>query len=215
MLPGPFASLSSPSSGEQTTRRAGRRNVIALAVAGMLLLGLLLYELGTFAPASTTPSSTTSTSYDTSASSVLSSASGPASAAGYIQGAVKTLTPRESGLETAGYAILSDQGGDSANMTILVFNSTASAQRYTDSVIRNAEGLPGYSNANSTLAAYQRYGACYGYAETDPDGNGAIATGVCSDGNVYIQVHFISASSIGGAEGGMGALVGAAFQSVG
>jgi hypothetical protein len=190
--------------------------LIALGLVSVLLLGLLLYGLGTFTgPSTTASSSRTSTFYDISASSILSSATGPASSDGFNQGSTKPLTPRETGLETAGFALFSDQGGDSANMTILVFNSTASAQTYTDSVIHNAKGLPGYSNANSTLADYVQYGTCYGYAQTDPEGNGAIATGVCSDGNVYIQVHFISAASIQAAEGDMGALVGAAFRTVG
>jgi len=191
--------------------------LLALGVASIVALALLLTGLGVFnqSTAASTSTTTTSTTYNVLPSSVIASAATYAQAAGYTQGSPKQLTPHESGLETAGYALFSDQGGAVANMTILVFNSTASAQRYTDSIISNAKALSGYTDVTSLLTSYQHYGACYGYAESDPEGAGSIATGVCADGNAYIQVHLATASSLASAEGDMSSLVGAAYQGIG
>ncbi len=195
----------------------GRTYLLALAVASVIALGLLLTGLGVFnqTAAPGTSTTTTTTSYNVIASSVIASAANYAPAAGYTQGTSRQLNPSESGLESAGYALFTNSGGASANMTILVFNSTASAQRYIDSVIRNAEELSGYTNANSTLSSYQHYGTCYGYAESDPDGSGSVATGVCTNGNVYVQVHLATTSSLPSAEGDVSTLVGAAYQGIG
>ena len=218
MLTGNF--LSAPSSGENpggVPPARGRTYLLALGVASIVALALLLTGLGVFNQSSATSTSTTtsSTTYNVVASSVLASAATYTPAAGYAQGSPKQLNPHEFGLETAGYALFTDQGGAVANMTILVFNSTTSAQRYTDSVISNAKALSGYTDVTSMLASYQHYGACYGYAETDPEGGGAIATGVCAKGNIYIQVHLATTSSLPSAEGDMSSLVGAAYQGIG
>jgi hypothetical protein len=194
----------------------GRGYLIALGVASIVLLGLLLFSLGTFNPPAATSSvtTTTTTSYSVAASSVLASAAAQAPA-GYKQGSSRQLNPSESGLVSGGYATFSTQGGSLANMTILVFDAPQSAQTYIDSVISNAKGLSGYTDISSALESYQHYGLCYGFGETDPDGNGAVATGVCTKGNVYIQVHLVSPSSLSSAEADMSNLVGAAYQGTG
>jgi len=154
-----------------------------------------------------------STSFNIRAPAVISAAaSNPP--AGYFPGSTKELSPNESGLETAAYSLFSNQGGADVNMTVIVFDSQASAQRYTDSVISNVKGLPGYSNDNSTLSSYQRYGTCYAYGEPDPDGSGSIATGVCNKANVYISVHIATTESLPAAEGDVASFVGAAYEAV-
>jgi hypothetical protein len=211
----PRSYQSADGSGKISSR--GRIYLLALGIASIVALGLLLSGLGVFDQSATSDVSTTttSTSYSVIAYSVIASAASNAPSVGYSQGSSKQLNPKESGLASGQYALFSDPGGDLANMTILVFNSTASAQRYIDSVIRNAKDLSGYSNANSTLTSYQQYGTCYGYAETDPGGGGSIATGVCTKGNVYIQVHIATSSSLPSAEGDMSSLVGIAYQDIG
>jgi hypothetical protein len=202
--------------GSGKTSQRGRVYLVALVVAFVIVVGVFVSGLGTLSqPSSTTSSTTASTSYSIGASSVIASAASSAPSFGYAQGSSKQLNPKESGLESAGYALFSDQGGAAANMTIIVFNSTTSAQRYVDSVISNAKDLSGYTNANSTLTSFEHYGTCYGYAETDPDGGGAIATGVCTKGNVYIMVHVASVASIVSTESDMSNLVGAAYQGIG
>ena len=193
-----------------------RRTLAALAIASAILLALVLYGFGNLSapPTSSTATTAATASYDTLASSVISSAAGYLPS-GYVQGASKLLTTNESGIVSAGYALFSSQNGGFANMTILVFDSSASAQRYVDSVISNAEGLGGYSNTNSTLSAYDHYGVCYGYAESDPAGGEYVANGVCTKGNVYIQVHLATTSSLPSAEGDLSGLVGAAYQGLG
>ena len=195
---------------------SARRNLAALAVASIVLLAVLLYGLGTFnsPPASSTVETTATTSYDALASSVISSAANHLPS-GYLQGSSRQLTANETGLVSAGYVLYSNQGGALANMTILVFSSPASAQTYITSVISNAKDLSGYSDATSTLTGYQRYGVCYGYAESDPEGGLYVANGVCTKGNVYIQVHLASSSSLPSAEGDMAGFVGAAYSGLG
>jgi hypothetical protein len=194
----------------------GRSSLAALAIASAVLLALLLYGLGTFnaPPASSTAQTSATTSYDTLASSVIASAANY-TPAGYVQGSSKQLSANESGLVSSGDALFSNQGGALVNMTILVFSSPASAQTYITSVISNAKGLSGYSDATSALKGYQQYGVCYGYAQSDPEGGEYVANGVCTKGNVYIQVHLAASSSLPSAEGDMAGFVGAAYQSLG
>jgi hypothetical protein len=191
----------------------GRVYLIAVGAASVVLLGLLLFSLGTFNPpaASSSVTTTTTTSYVVDASSVIASAATNAPG-GYAQGSSGQLNPSESGLVSGGYGTFLKQGGSVANMTVLVFDTPQSAQTYIASVINNAKGLLGYTDMSKALASYQHYGVCYGYGEPDPDGNGAVATGMCNKGNVYIQVHVVSPSSLSSAQGDMSDLVGAAYE---
>lgn len=195
--------------------KRGRRNLTVLAVASIILLVLVLFALGSLGgppTSSNSPASTTSsTSYNVEASSVLSSASNDAPY-GYSQGSTKPLNPRENGLTSAGYALYSNQGGALANVTILVFNSTVSAQTYVTSVIANAKAVSGYSDSTSSLSSFEHYGTCYGYAESDPEGGQYVANGVCTKGNVYIQVHVATTSSLTSAESDASGFVGATYR---
>lgn len=183
-----------------------------MGVVALILLLLLVYGLGGLnSTGSTETASTTSTSYGAAALSILASTARDAPA-GYFQGSTKQLTPSEAGLTSAAYELYSNQGGALANVTVITFNSTGSAQRYGDSVINNAKGLGGYSDTTSTIAGYDRYGPCYGYAEADPEGGEYVANGVCVDGNVYIFVHLASTSSLASAESDAAGFVGAAYQ---
>jgi hypothetical protein len=193
--------------------RSGKRYLAALGVASIVLLVLVLYAFGSFnaPPASSTTQTTQATSYNTVASSVISSAANYLPA-GYLQESSKELNANESGLVSGGYVLYSNPAGSLTNMTILVFSSQASAQTYLTSVISNAKGLSGYSDATSTLSGYQHYGFCYGYAESDPEGGEYVANGVCTKGNVYIQVHLAARFSLSSAEGDMAGFVGAAYE---
>jgi hypothetical protein len=185
-------------------------------VASIIVLGLLLYSLGAFNPSAATNSvmTTIATSYSVDASAVIASAVAHAPD-GFAGGFVRQLNPSESGLVGAGYGSFFTRGGSLANMTILVFDSPHSAETYISSVIANSKALSGYTDVSANLASYLRYGLCYGFGQTDPDGNGAVATGVCTKGNVYIQVHVVTPSSLSSAQGDMSDLVGAAYQGIG
>jgi len=192
-----------------------RTYLAATGVVFIVLVALLIYGLGTFSSpstATTTPTQTT-TSYEVLASSVISSAASNIPS-GYLQGSSKQLNANESGLVSGGYALYSNQGGALVNMTILVFGSPSTAQRYINSVISNA-AASGFTNATSTLTGYEHYGTCYGYAQADPAGGEYVANGVCTKGNVYIQVHVASTSSLPSAEGDMAGFVGAAYEGLG
>jgi hypothetical protein len=194
----------------------GGRRLIAPGVASVVLLVLLLYSFGTFNGQNATSglTTTTSTSYSVTAPSVIASAAagGPD---GYARGSSGQLSPSEPGLKSGGYGSFSTQGGSIANMTILVFDAPQSARAYIDRVIANSKSLSGYADITQALASYRNYGVCYGFGQTDPEGNGAVATGLCTKGNVYIQVHVVSPSSLSSAEGDMSDLVGAAYQGTG
>jgi hypothetical protein len=192
-----------------------RRSLAAVAAASLVLLALLLFAFVNLAPspATTSAASTTSASFAVEASAVIASAAANAPD-GYSQGSSRQLNPNETGLESGGYSVFSTQAGSVANMTVLVFDTPKSAQTYTSSVVSNAKGLSGYFDVTPALASYERFGLCYGFGETDPYGNGAVATGVCAKGNVYIQVHVVSPSSLASAEGELSSLVGAAYQAV-
>ena len=194
----------------------GRGRLVALGTASAILLALLLYSLGSLGAPATTSSSTTitTTSYAVAAATVLASA-GAHAPDGYAQGSQQRLSPRESGLESGGYSVFSTQEGAIANVTVLVFDSPQSAQAYIDSVIGNAKGLLGYTDVTAALTSYRQYGVCYGFGQTDPDGNGAVATGVCTKGNVYIQVHLAATTSLPSVEGDMAGFVGAAYTGLG
>jgi hypothetical protein len=190
-----------------------RTYLAATGVVFIVLVALLIYGLGTFSSPAATTSTQTTASYDLLASSVISSAASNIPS-GYQQGSSKPLNPNETGLESGGYALYSNQGGVLVNMTILVFGSPSTAQRYITSVISNA-AASGFTNATSTLAGYEHYGTCYGYAQADPAGGEYVANGVCTKGNVYIQVHVASTSSLPSAEGDMAGFVGAAYEGLG
>jgi hypothetical protein len=190
--------------------------LIALGVA--FVLASLIFGTGLLLSRSTsissTNDSTTTATYNVGASSVLVSAARLAPA-GYTGSASRQLSASEPGLESGSYATLSTRGGSDANMTILVFDTPASAQTYMKSVVANAKGLSGYTDISSMLAPYQRYGSCYGFGQDNPFGAGAVATGICTRGNVYIQVHLATASTLSSLESDLSALVGAAYQGIG
>lgn len=206
----------SPDTTEAASSKLSPRAKTYLAATGVVfivLVALLVYGLGTFGSPPTSTSSQTTASYDVLASSVISSAAAHIPS-GYLQGSSKQLNANESGLVSGGYALYSNQGGSLVNMTILVFGSPSTAQSYITRVISNA-AASGFTNATSTLTGYERYGVCYGYAQADPAGGEYVANGVCTKGNVYIQVHVAETTSLPSAEGDMAGFVGAAYQGLG
>jgi hypothetical protein len=194
----------------------GKVFLAALGVASIVILGLFLYSPGISNPPAPTSgvTTTTATSYSVAASAVIASAAARAPD-GFAGGFVRQLSPIESGLVGGGYGSFFTHGGSLANLTVLVFVSPDSAQTYISSVITNSKALSGYTDISARLANYLQYGVCYGFGQTDPDGNGAVATGVCTKGNVYIQVHVVAPSSLSSAQAEMSDLVGAAYQGIG
>lgn len=217
MLPkSAFRTASDLPEGKADVSGAGsNRTLYAVGVACLILLAFVVYGFNTFNAqppnVASTSSITSSTTYDVTAGSVISSAAGYVPS-GYSLGRSGVLSANETGLVSAGYAVYSSQGGDFANVTVMVFDSSASAQVYADSVISNAQALEGYSNTNSTLSGYSHFGVCYGYAQADPAGGEYVANAICTKGNVYIQVHLAATSSLASTEGDAATFVGAAYQ---
>lgn len=183
---------------------------VVLVVAVAVAVGLVFSGTGAF-KTSTSTATTLSTSYSVTASSVITAASKTPLGEAYTHRGVETMKVDVPGVQSAGYMMFSNYGGATANMTVMVFDSTASAQKYVDGAVSAAKDLSGYSNANSTLTPYEEYGVCYGYGLSYPSGIGGTAIGLCTKGNVFIQVNF-TASSLEQAESGMSYLMSAAYQ---
>lgn len=109
------------------------------------------------------------------------------------------------------WAILQSADGSGANVTVLVYPSTNASQAYFDRFVAGVRGLIGYTDITSDLASFQQYGKCYGYGE-DVDGI-AVANGVCTKGNVFLQVHLSSSISLSALEGDLTSLMNALYQS--
>lgn len=112
----------------------------------------------------------------------------------------------------ADWAVLGQSDGSVANITAVVFSSSSDSQAYFGRLVSNLKGLPGYTDATSALSSFEGFGSCYGYGE-DVDGL-AVANGVCTKGNVLLQVHLVSNKSFAELEADMTSLMGALYQSV-
>jgi len=190
-----------------------KKGNIASVIAVVLVAILAIYALesNTTTPGPTY-TQTTSTTYEVAASSVIQSAT-QQNPAGYVTtstAALKAAYPGEQGAEDA--ILNGDQGQAAANMTVVVFDSANSSQSYYGVFTSNVKGLAGYTDVTSILASYEQYGSCYAYGE-DVDGI-AVANGVCTDGNVFLQAHLSSSESFAQLEDDLSSLMGSMYQSV-
>ncbi|HME19723.1 MAG TPA: hypothetical protein VKF15_08320 [Nitrososphaerales archaeon] len=172
--------------------------VVILVVAGVILFVALS------APPAGTPT-VASTSISIGADAIIASAS-QANPAGFVLQSSMQPASRSSD-----WAVLQHPDGSEANVTVAVYPSVAASQKYYDAVVAGVKGLPGYTNVTTDLASFQRYGKCYGYGE-DVD-NIAVINGVCTKGNVFFQVHLVSAISFPGLEEDFTSIMGALYQS--
>jgi hypothetical protein len=199
------------SSDQETSPKSHLRGNLVWLIAVVLVAIFAIYAFGGFGTSSA-PSSTvtTSTSYYISAASVVLAAA-QQYPAGYNATSIGPLSLNRPGEQSASFALLS-QSQSSANMTVIVFGSTNSSQSYYDSFTSGVRGLVGYTDISGALGGYEQYGSCYGYGE-DVDGI-AVANGVCTNGNVFLEVHLSSTESFAQIESDMSSLMGAIYQSV-
>jgi len=108
------------------------------------------------------------------------------------------------------WATLQHPDGSEANVTVMVYSSTDASQAYYGKVVAGVRGLPGYTDVTSDLSSFQQFGKCYGYGE-DVDGI-AVVNGVCTKGNVFLQVHLVSAIAFSDLEGDLTSIMGALYQ---
>ena len=109
------------------------------------------------------------------------------------------------------WALLQQADGSEANVTVKVYPSANASQAYFGRFVAGVRDLPGYTDFTSSLASFQRYGGCYAYGE-DVDGI-AVANGVCTKGNAFLQVHLVSSIAFSDLEGDLTSLMGALYQS--
>jgi hypothetical protein len=193
-----------------STRRKLGALVLSIAVLAVILIVIgLVFSVG-FAPHASTSLQITSTSYQIDALAVISGTI-QQNPGGYFASTSSALHASSLGAQSAAYAILG-QAGSTANVTIIVFDQNSRAQTYFDSFKSNVQGLPGYSDISSAVSAYQRYGQCYGHGE-DVDGI-AVAVGICTKGNVFLEVHLTSSNDFATAQGDLTTLMAASYNSV-
>ena len=197
---------------EEGGERSGRKGAAALlaVTAAVILVGAVAY--GFIASPSSTSTSTTSTYYAISPGVIVSSAA-QQNPSGYSLESSKGNPTSNGETQDGDWAVLGQADGSVANLTAVVFSSTTTSQSYFSRVVANLRGLPGYTDITPTLSAYQQYGKCYGYGE-DVDGI-AVVNGVCTKGNVLLQVHLVSSKAFGDLEADMTSLMGALYQSAG
>lgn len=194
------------------TKRSHTKENAAWAVAVVLVALLAVYAFGGLGfSTGSSGTRTTSTTYDTAASSVVIAAA-QQYPNGYNATSLGPLAPDYPGAQSAAYAVLY-QSESSANITVIVFDSTNSSESYYGLFLSNVKGLAGYTEITGVLSGYQKYGACYAYGE-DVDGI-AVANGICTDGNVFLQAHLSSTEPLSELEGDLSSLIGAMYQSVG
>jgi hypothetical protein len=189
-----------------------KKSNIVWAVAVVLVALLAIYAFGGFGSSpGPTYRQTTSTTYNISASAVIQAAV-QQNPAGYNATNLRVLNHSYPGAQSEAYAILSETPSY-ANMTVIVFDTTNSAQSYYNLFASHVVGLPGYTNITSALNGYEQYGKCYAYGE-DVDSGQAVANGICTDGNVFLQAHLSSIESFSQLEADLSSLMGAMYQSV-
>lgn len=200
-----------PTAREKGVRRSGRRGTVALlaVVVIIVLAGATVY--GFVASSSPVTVSTTSTYY-TIGPDVIVSGAVQQNPSGYSLES-RGNPASNGGTRSGDWAVLGNADGSLANLTVIVFSSTNASQSYFSRVVAELKGLPGYTDITSALSAYQQYGRCYGYGE-DVD-NIAVINGVCTKGNVLLQVHLVSSKAFGDLEADLTSLMGTLYQSVG
>ncbi|MDA4112524.1 MAG: hypothetical protein OK474_00560 [Thaumarchaeota archaeon] len=209
--PAPPVSGAEPSDRKPRARGYRRKSNIVWAVAVALVALLAIYAFGGFGSSpGPTYDQTTSTTYSISATAVIQAAvqQGPA---GYTATTLRAVNSSHPGAQSAAYAIL-NESQSLANMTVIVFGTTNSSQSYYDLFASHVVGLPGYTNITPVLNGYEQYGKCYGYGE-DVDGI-AVANGICTDGNVFLQAHLSSTAPFSQLEADLSSLMGSMYQSL-
>lgn len=176
---------------------------MAIVVAVLIIVGVVAL-VATSKPRATTATAT-STYISTGAEAILTSAV-RTNPAGFV---LESSKPTASA--SSDWATLQSADGSGANVTVLVYPSTNASQAYYDRYVVNVKGLVGYSDITSDLVSFQQYGKCYGYGE-DVEGI-AVTNGICMKGNVFLEVHLSSSTSLGALEGDLTGLMSALYQS--
>lgn len=188
---------------EAAGSKIGRRSLSAVVMVVLVIAGAAALVSAVPAPSGVT---TGSISISSGADAIVASAV-QAHPAGFTLESSKQ--PPSVGSDWAVLQQKSD--GSEANVTVLVYLSANASQAYFSRLVGGLRGLPGYADITSNLAPFQRYGSCYGYGE-DVD-NIAVVNGVCTKGNVFLQVHLVSSIAPSSLEGDLASIMGALYQS--
>jgi len=190
------------------TAKAGidRRVVVVIIVVAVLITSGVVVLVVTNTPTSLTTEANTSISVG--ANSIIASAV-QTNSAGFRLEFSKPTSPG-SNVQMSDWAILDQSDGSSANVTVTEYSSAVTSQAYFNKFTASVKGLPGYVDISSDLTSFQQYGKCYGYGE-DLEGI-AVVNGVCTKGNVFIQVHLNSSITFPDLEEDLTSIMGALYQ---
>jgi hypothetical protein len=185
-------------------RRILAVSLVIFFVAGAATIALLASSHS----GPTVLTSAISTYYPTSPNAIVSAAV-QVNPAGYTLESSKEGPPT-TGQQGGDWAVLGQPDGSLANMTVEVYASTNASQSYFNRLVGNLKALPGYTDITSALSSYEKYGSCYGYGE-DVDGT-AVANGVCTKGNVVLQLHLVSSKALSDLQSDMTSLMAALYD---
>jgi hypothetical protein len=188
---------------EPARRKLDRRVVLGIVVA-ILVIAAVVWFVAMSAPSTGRTASASNTSISSGADAIVASAA-QSNPAGFV-----LQSSRQPSSRTSDWAVLEHPDGSEANVTVVVYSSAGASQRYFDSFVAGVRSLPGYTNVTSDLASFQQYGKCYGYGE-DVD-TIAVINGVCTKGNVFLQVHLVSSVQFSDLEGDLTGIMGALYQ---
>jgi hypothetical protein len=180
---------------------------MGIVVAVLIIMGIVALVV-TGAPSITT------TTASTSAKSTFISLGADVVLASAVQTNASGFTleySKSAASASSDWAILQQSDGSSANVTVVLYPSINASDVYFNRLVSSVRGLPGYTDITSGLTSFEPYGMCYGYGE-DVDSI-AVANGVCTVGNVFLQIHLVSGISLVVLEGDLTSLMGALYQS--
>jgi hypothetical protein len=188
-----------------TRARIGKQVWLGIAVIVLIAVGVVAL-IPTSNPSNSPQSTTRSTTVSSGADTILAIAV-QSGAAGFTLESSKQ--PPSASDDWATLQQVSD--GSEANVTVRLYPSTNASQSYFDRFVAGQKGLSGYTDVSSALTSFQQYGACYAVGE-DVDSI-AVINGVCTKGNVFLQVHLVSGIAFSDLEGDLTSIMGALYQS--
>jgi len=188
------------------TEKRKRVISITVVVAVVLVVGISAIAVMSSGKRPTAP--VTSTYISIGADQVVATAT-QANPAGFVL-EFSEQTGAGNNLQLSDWAVLQQADGSEANVTALVFQTSNASQIYFERLVAGVKSLPGYTDISSDLTSFQQYGKCYGYGEAVE--GVSVVNGVCTKGNVFLQVHLNSGTSFSNLEADLESIMSALYQ---
>ena len=188
------------------TGKSKRIISIMIVVAVILVVGIA--AIAVMSSGKPTTATVTNTSISAGADRIVTTAT-QTNPAGFVFEFSEPAGARNN-LQLSDWAVLQQADGSEANVTVSVYQTSNASQTYFERFVAGVKGLSSYSDISSDLAAFQQYGKCYGYGEA-VEGI-SVVNGVCTKGNVLLQVHLNSGISFSDLEADLESIMAALYQ---